>query len=307
MVSAVVLSCFAFSACAAAPNLGFNVKKGDVYSVHQVIEQKITQDIAGQKMEVNQTLDCVFAYNVTDVDKDGIASVEVKYESLAVKSLTAGMELQYDSKKEDKSNPLAAVYGSLIGKGFSFKADRKGNVISAEGLDKLAEEMVDKAGVPDPQAKESLMKTLKDNFGDEALKNSLSQMINIYPDKKVKVGDSWQTEEVVTAGYPMVINSVWTLKGDKANIITVDVISTIDVNEASKPIDILGLKAKYKLYGDQKGTYKLNKSSGLIKEGTITQKLEGKLSLEADGKLMPQGMDIPISGEIKMTFDMKKK
>jgi hypothetical protein len=85
----------------------------------------------------------------------------------------------------------------------------------------------------------------------------------------------------------------------------VDVVSIIDADNSAKPVEIMGLKVKYNISGEQKGTLRLKKSSGIPESTVLTQKLEGNMEIEAND-LVPQALKIPLTMEIKMTTEMKK-
>ncbi len=47
----------AFVGCSSAVNLGLNVKKGDKYNVHEVVDQQATMTINNQDTKTNQIMD----------------------------------------------------------------------------------------------------------------------------------------------------------------------------------------------------------------------------------------------------------
>jgi hypothetical protein len=217
LLFAVILSIAMLTSCVNNQiGLGFNVKKGEKYRVKQVSEQKTTQNMGGQKMETKQTTETVYIYEVTDIDSGGIASIKVIFDSISVRTEGSMGSFQYDSNK-DKGNgsPLTAVYDGMIGQGFAFRIDKSGKVVSIEGMDRLMNELIDKMDIQDPALKETMVQTFKQSFGEDILKSALSQTTDVYPEGKIKVGDSWEDKQVISAGFPMEINSIYTLKEDK--------------------------------------------------------------------------------------------
>ena len=145
--------------------------------------QKVTMDFDGTLMVQEQS----FTYEmwVKGVDEKGTATVEMKYESMAVKA-TGLAEYEYDSEKdEDPPDELggAAVTG-LLGKSFTMKMTPSGRVVEVQGLDKLLGKLL--------EGEEGATPMLRQMLSDKSMKSMLQQMSPPLPEKKVGKGDRWK-------------------------------------------------------------------------------------------------------------------
>lgn len=296
------------SGCQNTLNLKFNMKKGDKYKVAVTSSQKITEEINGQKMIVDQAMKTTYLYNVTDVASDGTTTINIKFDAISVKMSAANQTYEFDSSKPaDKTDEQGLAYSSLVGQSFTVKYSQDGKVKEITGIDKLFTNVIDKLNIQDQTAKDTLTETLKQSFGDEALKESLGSMTEMYPEnKKIKVGDSWEDKQTISVGYPMTINNKWTLKSDENGILAMDVDSSIDANNSSEPMEFMGVKVKYALKGNEKGTIELTKSNGFIQSGEVTQNITGTMNIEASD-IMPEGMSIPMTMEGKTIYQVTKQ
>lgn len=304
----IVLAMSILLGCENLLDINFNVKKGDKYKVVVTSVQKVAEDISGQKINIDQTIKTGYSYDITDVADDGTVTVSIKYDAVSLKMANGSTTYEYDSsKKADSNDPQNLAYEALIGQSFTAKIGKDGVIKEVSGVDKILSNIIDKLQISDESLKASISESLKQSFGDEALKQGLGSMTNIYPnDKKVKVGDSWESKQTITVGYPMIINDKYTLIENKGNIITLDVNSTIDADNSSKPIDLAGLKVKYTLKGTQKGTMKLTKADGFIQSGEVDQNITGTMAVEANDEL-PDGISIPVSIEAKTSYEVTKQ
>jgi hypothetical protein len=304
----VVLTMSILLGCQNTLDLKFNMKKGDKYKVVITSAQKIAEEMSGQKINIDQTLKTSYLYDVTDVASDGTATVNIKFDTFSIKMVNGNQTYEFDSTKtNDEKDAQGLAYRALVGQSFTLKISKDGKVQEITGVDKLFTNIIDKLQISDQKAKDTLVETLKQSFGDEALKQNLGSMTEMYPEnKKIKVGDSWENKQTITAGYPMTINSKWTLKANEGDILTMDVDSSIDADNSSKPMDLMGLKVKYALKGTQKGTMKLTKSNGFIQNGEVDQNITGSMNIEANDAF-PSGISVPMTIEGKTTYEVTKQ
>jgi len=303
----LVLSLFILTSCGPKKvELGFNVKQGEKYKVQQSIEQKIVQTLEGQSLESNQNIKMGYIYDVTTVDDKGVATITTTFDSVSVTITGNGENLQYDSTKTENSNdPLATVYGGIIGKSLTMRIDKQGNVLELQGVDKLMGDLINNLSIENPQEKQQLLQALEQNFGDEALKESFSKVTKVYPPAGTKVGDSWEDTQTLNMGYPITISNKYTLKEEQGDFLTIDMNSDIKTSSA-EPMDMMGIRARYDLSGNQTGSFKLNKNSGIAESGNSTQKMAGSIVFEPSD-LAPQGFTMPITIDAKTNFEMIKQ
>jgi hypothetical protein len=304
----LLLSVLIFTSCTPKEkNLGFNVKKGEKYKIEQSIEQKIVQTLEGQNTESNQLMNMEYTYDVTEVDSEGVANITATFDKVVVNINGNGEIFQYDSTKEpDSNNPLGSVYKGIIGKSLTMKIDKQGNVLDIEGVDKMMSDLINGLNLEDVQIKESAQQLLEQNFGDEALRDSFSKVTKVYPPENTKVGDSWEDTQTINMGYPITVNSKYTLKEDEKDFLSIDMNSEIKTNGNAEPMDMMGIRARYDLNGNQNGTFKVNKNSGLAESGNSTQKIVGSIIFEPSD-IAPQGMTMPLTIDAKTSFQMTKQ
>jgi hypothetical protein len=282
--------------------LRLRLQKGESYNLRMTVNQKISQNIQGQQQDMTQTIGTGYLFNVADVNENEMASVKVTYRSILFRQDGPMGTIEYDS-----SNPPAAVppmamgFAALVGQSFSMIISPEGHVKSIQGVDAMLTRMMKQFDLPDDSMRDSVEKNLREQFGDEALKESMENLMAIYPDKPVGTGDSWTKKVIISKGFPFILDNTWTLKTRKDGVSIIEVSSKISANPKAAPIVMGTMKLSYDISGKQKGTMELQEATGWIRRAESTQEFSGRVKME-DASQMPEGMSWPISVKSVITL-----
>lgn len=309
--SAILISLIVFSAFSLnygkKIDLKLNLQKGDKFYVLTVSEQDITQSMMGQEIKIAQTIRMGSDYDVVDVLKNGDFNIKVTYQRIAYRQDSQYASVDYDSDKPDAEvSEQAKAFAALKGISFSFICDEKGNVSNVTGTDEMLDKIIASYGSELTESKkEAVKKSLEMQFGDEALKSTLSSLMNIYPEKPVKTGSSWSRMIELNVGMPIVLDNTWKLNSVKKGQAFVSINTVITANSAAEPMEIQGMTMKYELKGSQEGELIIDIETGLTKSSIMNQKLSGKMLMS--GGMLPEAMEVPIQIETKASVTMEKK
>ncbi|MGE3107522.1 MAG: DUF6263 family protein [Phycisphaerales bacterium] len=136
-------------------------------------------------------------WDIKDVDAAGLATVKMTYNgfSMSVQLPRTTEPLKWDSlvpATTDASNPMAMIFGHLIGESITFKVDARGMVHSVEGMEDLAKKLRQVA-VDTPGAG-TFVNGIEVTFTANQMKANLERVLSGNPEKKVAPGDSWTDE-----------------------------------------------------------------------------------------------------------------
>jgi len=143
-------------------NLEYKYKKGDIHRFKNVSTSNITQEMMGKEMKMTNISDMTIRLEVENVDKDGIASIVISYDS---------------AKNTMKSQMMDSTMtlNDLIGKRTRYMVSKLGNVVRQEIIDTIKIEQM--GGGTSQHRKMSLIK---------------------FPEKSIKLGDKWKSSDVDT-------------------------------------------------------------------------------------------------------------
>ena len=299
---AVVAAALSTASCSKKLKLRLRLQKGKSYSILMTMDQKIEQEILGQKQSMKQVIGMGYTFNVKDVDAEGNASVEVTYTSVRFKQTGPMGVIEYDSTKPAGTVHMAARgFAGLVGQGFSMKITPEGSVLEIAGVDKMLDNMVKTMGLPESPMGQQLKDGMKEQFGEAALKEMMETTFATYPADPVDVGDSWTKKIVLTKGVPMVVETTYTLKSRSGGVASVDVTSKVSANKDAGPTKMGPISMKYALEGTQGGTMEVDEATGWTIRANIDQDFGGKIEM-LSGPGLPPGTTWPIKIKGTMTI-----
>ena len=252
--SLVLVACQSTKSSTASKMLRFNFEngKGYDYEMNMSMDQSI-QGAGPVKM------DMLFYYSLDVTGEEGeLKNVRARYDRFKMKMAVMGMNLDVDTdnppktEEESAGNPLAMMdkmFGAIKGKEFNMKINREGKVLEVTGFKEMVGSMLDSMGLKD-QDREEAMKQFEDQFSDEKSKAQFERLLYIFPNKEVKIGDSWNRS---TSGSGMTYNSKYTVKEIEGDMVTLDEESEVESDRGGKHIK-----------GELTGTVVVDSRSGLI-------------------------------------------
>ena len=283
-------SCQSSKSAAATKMLKFDLENGKGYDYEMILN--MDQEIMGQKMQMDMS-----TYYSMDVNAEdsGIKTITTKIDRFKLKTTVAGFNLEVDtdnppvlsgSDPTDTSsvgNPLEMVnklFGAIKGRKFSMKVNPEGKVVSVSGFEDMAAALVDSMNV-DPSEREKVMKEFDKQFNGEQIKEQMERFWYIFPNKEVKVGDSWQKSTKRSGEMPGNYNSTYEVKEIEGDMVTLSEITKVDSEQQA-----MNLK------GEITGTIVVDSRYGLVvsanQDMDLTATAEGK-SFKIKGKSKIKG------------------
>jgi hypothetical protein len=169
-------------------------------SIRYRIVQDSLQDTKGNNADGSLAVHTAFllTFSALDVSEAGTAMLEATYDAARASIRLPGFaEIAFDSTKpagqQRMGDPYVRMMSVVIGKKFYVQVTRRGVVESVSGSKAIVEQMLKTAeGLP---IQKTMREPLEQTFGDDAMKRTLSTFFHVVPEKQVKPGDTWSTQE----------------------------------------------------------------------------------------------------------------
>ncbi|MCX7744597.1 MAG: DUF6263 family protein [Flavobacteriales bacterium] len=231
------------------------LEKGQTFQTEMTVKQQIETSMMGKTMNIDQTFLTAYEMKVEDTNASGNYIIRTTYKRIRLDQNTSMLgelgKTVIDTDKPEENKGLAAsltapAFQQMIGKSFTSEMDRKGHTLSTD------------------------MSALTEGSEGQATQQdySLSNYSIGFPEKPVKVGDSWEEEkELKTENAIMKIKTKHTLKSISNNVAEIESTGTI---EPINPND--------KIKGKQTGTTKVNLKNGWSSESKINQEIEMEIA-----------------------------
>ncbi|MGE5557489.1 MAG: DUF6263 family protein [Bacillota bacterium] len=278
--------------------LRLNLEKGKTYRVTITAETRAIQEVLGNKQIINRDLSMTFEYFIQDAAANGAYTVKTTYAAIKYKQDSPLGIIEYDSSVSQKDLPLAMRgLAALVGQSLTIKMTPRGKILNIQGLDTIFNRMAETLGTDVDGS--ATVENLQEEYGEEALQEMLENSMGFYPENPVGTGESWPSRGVVDKGFPMIIDSIFTVKERRDGTVYLGAVSTITPNPDAPSVRMGPLSFEYKLAGKQEGTLEVDESTGLIRRGKYIQSVSGDIQFH-NSPMVPDGRTFPVSvnGEI---------
>ena len=275
--------------------LSFNPEKGIKYTYRQVTDQKINQSLGGQDFAMTNALEMLTEMNIKEKSNDE-ATLDYTFKEIAVTVSSAMMNFKVDTKNKagntsETEKMIASLYDCIIGKPLQLIVTPDGVVKSINGYNAISDE-ISKLLANLGETERQMASMNLQSFSEEAIKNTIQQIFNIYPGKEVKVGDSWSNDNSYEVAGMMntKVTNTSKLKSVNNNVAVLDVVAM----QTIKPLG--GMEGEVK--GEHKGETRLNVKTGMPVQSSSEGNNKGKFS--------GQGMEISMEITTKTSLTLQQ-
>lgn len=260
-----------------------NFPIGKKYDFSFVSDQIINQKIGEQKINSTQTIGTDYTFDVRNGENTD-KNIEVIYGRIFMKSSAMGNGMSMDSEDQDttKVNPFKGIKGAT----FNMVMAPDGTVKSLTGVDQMLNSMASKMS-KDTAMVNNIKMQLSKQFNAASLTQTMETSLKIYPEKAIKIGESWVINSQSKLMMPIETSTKYTLKEVKDGIAYLHVSGSLT---SKGSFETMGNKMETDLSGTNSGDAELDIKSGLILKSHIRTELIGKM------KAMGQDIDFELQG-----------
>ncbi|MBS2097711.1 DUF6263 family protein [Carboxylicivirga linearis] len=291
----LVFALMAFSLVSFA-QLRYNLEIGEKYGLKQLTIQDITQTVQGMTQNIKNTIGGDLLFTIKS--KDGnVYTSDFVFASLIFKMESPMFSMGYDSNDSNQEeNEMTKLFKSIVGYSFTMKFNDKGEILEVDGFEKLMEKVKAESG---GQASGPIQESLKSQFSDESMKQSLASMLIVYPDGKPKTGLSWNTTIEQSGAMPLISKYNYKISSANSSVVEMEGAGTMATKEGFSQ-ERMGMTQHFDLKGDVTMNAKINAKTGWPITIKQTQDLSGNVSIES--AQLPAPMEMPMSIKGESTF-----
>jgi hypothetical protein len=250
--------------------LGFNYRKGKSYLTG--MDFNMVNNRNGKS--TTNTMKWNYVMDVVD-EKDHLKTIKTTYKKIEMAMEINGQKMDFSSEKTvdplDFMQMPSRMFAIIKGKSFTMQVNEQGEIVSVSGFDKIGDEVVKEMNLPQ-EMKSMMQERFKQQFNDETVREMFSHSFNIFPNKFIKPGDSW--EKKTRAGSASILNlsTIYTVKDIRNNKIYLDASGKLKGDEKH-------------MSGTQTGKLIVDAKTGLVLEATFDQKSNGAFSSTSKGRI----------------------
>ncbi len=277
-------------------HLALNMKKGFLYHAKMVSNQTITQTIFGKQQVVEQVIGFGYDLKLLGRDKQGVMHVLNQYTWVRFKQKLMGRSVDYDSSRGGPvpQNPMARVYAALNGASFTFYVTPDGHITKVDGMAALMKRVVD--ALPDGPNKPRLAEQIKKKFSDKMFRESLENIMAVYPEGGVRVGGTWSRLKRISLGMALETFTKYRLVRVAKGLAHLAIEGKVRTPPGAS-MDTFNPKVAmhYDIHGTQTGDNDIAIADGMVRSWTLTQKMSGRVTISRPGGSSQDSRSWPIA------------
>jgi carbon monoxide dehydrogenase subunit G len=252
-----------------AYSIKMRLKEGDKFA--QNMNMKMNMQAAVINMNMNMEVNSDFEVIKSEPNQK---EIKMTYTKLHTSLDAAGMP----GAKTEQDSIINGPNRLAVGKSLYLTVDANNKITDVKGF----EELFKGDSTMDPNTRMALDRM----FSKEQVNNMMGFMFSMYPNKPVKVGDSWNaTTTTNVAGMNMDIKVKYTLRSVNNGVASIQVDGEID---GQGTMAMSQQQMNMKLSGDQKGQLNITLEDGYLKDGNY--KMNVKAEMDMMGTKLPMTM-----------------
>jgi len=251
--------------------LKMRLAKGDKFGQDLDMNMKMAFSVQGQKMDMSMGVNGATSFEVIDTTT-GMKELALTYDKM---NMTMQAKTPDGTTKNLLNNDVA---GKVVGKTIKMRINDKNEITTIEGVEDIM--------WGDSTDSEAAREQMKKMFSKEQMNSLFGMMFQLYPDKPVRVGDTWEKETQVTvAGVDMKMAAEYELKEVKNGVAYISVDGTYKgkgrMNQGT-------VQAEMEMSGGQKGNINIGLADGYVKDAQLDMDI--KADMKARGQSIPVSM-----------------
>lgn len=280
----IIQSCQSTKTATSSKMLRFNFEKGKGYDYETIMNLDF---VSGN--DTRQTDMTVYYSLLVTEDYDSVKTIQAKYERFKMSLDIAGLNIMIDSdnpvstggNKTEASEIMSMMnqfFGAIKQQKFTLKVNAEGSITEITGFDEMAASIADSLGLQGA-SREQMLQAFSKRFNGDAVKEQMERFLFIFPDKEVKVGDSWTKSSSQKGLMDAKYNSVYKVTDIEGDMVTLEELTTIN---AAHP--------QTALTGNIKGELIIDSRTGLV--------VNADQDIKANTK--EKGVEVKITGKTKV-------
>ncbi len=278
---------------------------GEEYTFKNEFSQNITQQIDTLKVETQNSQVFIYTLKPIFVTNDSIL-FQVNFKQIQQKIVSPIFTFEVNTNKAGKNlTPLDVFFSSLVGKNFRlmvYIGSKKVEIIGFDTVLNKVIENISKRKEFNSIDKKMLFQITSSFFNPEELRKSFEKLFEIYPSKKIAIGEVWNYDKEVSEPIPAKISNAFLLKKVADDSLFVSLNTKINFLKGKQKINEAKIS---EFFGNQSGEFVASRISGLLLKSNIFQQINFVYSLPASPQT--NNNEVKVTTKIKSNFSLHLK
>ncbi|NML36439.1 hypothetical protein HHL17_04455 [Chitinophaga sp. G-6-1-13] len=287
-------------------SINYNFNKGEQFELEQKSRTETYTTINETQQRVTRDYNNIITIDITDVIP-GKAILTFRYKELRFNFNAKNQNIFVDAKVNKAEEPFQAGLKKLLDQPFTVELQSTGVITKVDGLDNLLNNAEAAFSSLKKDEQEAYKKLMKDQFGTDAFRAWLEQLLIMYPAHGIKTGTQWEESVPLRGGLIGRIDLYWNLQtwdSQTAKIGGTSKINTDKVQTLTLDDDI---KATAEISGTTSSNYLIMRSSGMPSICVQNTEMNGNYTYKVNkAKGIKHDLKVPVKVITNASYKIKQ-
>lgn len=286
--------------------LGYNFKTGDQFELKQESRSETYTTVNDIVQRVTRDFNNTISIDITAVNP-GRAQLTFRYKELKFNFNSKNQNIFVDAKVPNDKEPFQAALNKILDHPFTVELQSTGIINKIDGLDNL----LDSAAVTFTSLKkddqEAYKKLMKDQFGTNAFRAWLEQLLVIYPAHGIKTGTQWEESVPLRTGLVGRMDLYWNLQTSDDQTAKIGATGKAKTDKLELLTLEEGIQATAEIEGTMQSNYLIMRSSGLPSICVQNLEMNGNYTYKANkAKRLKNDLKVPVKVITNASYKIKQ-
>lgn len=307
LTALVAMCCLALSLSAQDyVELNYKLKTGSEFALSQESRSETYMTVQEVVQRTTRDYNNKMTIKVTDA-APGRFTLQWSYTDIKFNFNAKNQNIYVDAKTDHPDEPLQGALKLMLGHPFTVEIQGNGTITKVEGLDQLMDKAAEAFAKLKSDERDAYKKLLKDQFGTDAFRGWLEQLLVVYPVHGIKNGTQWEESVPLRGGLKGRVDLYWNLQhwdGQTAKInttgnIKTDRVETFTIEE--------GIQATAAISGQLITNYLINRESGFPSIAVQNTEMTGEYVYLANRKKqLKKDLKVPVKIVTNASYKIKQ-
>ncbi|CAL1521353.1 DUF6263 family protein [Chitinophaga sp. MM2321] len=286
--------------------MNYTFAKGQQFEMEQKSRSETYMTVNDVVQRTTRDYNNIISIEATEVNP-GKTILTFRYKELKFNFNAKNQNIFVDAKVANDKEPFQAGLKNILDKPFTVEIQSTGIVNKVDGLDNILDNAAAAFSALKKNEQEAYMKLMKDQFGTDAFRSWLEQLLIMYPAHGIKTGTQWEENVPMRGGLIGSIDLYWNLQTWDTQTAKIGGTSKIKTDKVQMLTLEDGIKATAEISGSTSSNYLVERSTGLPSICVQTTEMNGNYTYKADkAKKIRKDLKVPIKVVTNASYKIKQ-
>ncbi|KAA2244727.1 hypothetical protein F0L74_01770 [Chitinophaga agrisoli] len=269
--------------------------RSETYTTVNDITQRVTRDF-------NNTI----SIDVTEA-QPGRTVLSFRYKELKFNFNSRNQNIYVDAKTPNDKEPFQAALLKILDHPFTVELQNTGAINKVNGLDNLLDSASTTFASLKKDEQEAYKKLMKDQFGTDAFRAWLEQLLVIYPAHGVKTGTQWEESVPLRTGLIGRMDLYWSLQTWDNQTAKISTTGKVKTNKLEMLTLEDGIQATAEIEGTMQSNNLIDRNSGFPSICIQNLEMTGEYTYKANkAKKLKTDLKVPVKTITNASYKIKQ-